>query len=49
MLVMGYEDLTYLHLRSAYISINCQGQKDKRRWRGLAFLKHVYEKDMMVN
>lgn len=50
MLAKAQEDLTYPQLSSAFISMNCiQGQKERGGWRGLAFLKHVYEKDMMIN
>lgn len=44
------EDLTYPQLRSDFISMKrAQQQEEMGRWRGLDFLKHVYEKDMMVN
>lgn len=46
----GQEDSTCPQLRGDFISMNCaQGQKEMGWWRGLGFLKYVYEKNMMAN
>lgn len=50
MVAKGQEDSTCPQLRGDFISMNCaQGQKEMGWWRGLGFLKYVYEKNMMAN
>ena len=49
-LAKGQWGFTYPQLRKAFISMNCaQGQTERGGLTGLPFLKHVHEKDMMVN